>query len=447
MHPDPRRVVPIILLVIIATAAIWYLRNASAQEENGPVSASGTVEATKVELASETGGKVDEVLAGEGDSVNAGAVLVQFNDQLVQAQRAQAEAALSQAEANYALVAAGLTHEQRQAAITAAETEFLAAQQAMQDLNDAAEIVAARTLQEIARAKDTVDKATQRRDNLIYGADQADIDAARAAVVLARDRLDKAQEDYAPYENKPEDNLARAALLSKMAAAQNYYDRAATLLNNLVAEANELDLGQAEADLAVAKSQLADAERRYAAVKDGPDPDAVALAGARLASTKARLDQARADPSQEQLELAQSQIDTAGAALQVLETQLQKMVIIAPIDGIVLERLVEPGEVALPSAPLLTLARLDDLTITVYVPEDRYGEIKLGQPALVVVDSFPGETFSAMVTHIADQAEFTPRNVQTVEGRSSTVFAIKLAIENPNGQLKPGMPADVTFEP
>ncbi|HLE16238.1 MAG TPA: efflux RND transporter periplasmic adaptor subunit [Anaerolineales bacterium] len=447
MHPDPRRVVPIILLVIIATAAIWYLRNASAQEENGPVSASGTVEATKVELASETGGKVDEVLAGEGDSVNAGAVLVQFNDQLVQAQRTQAEAALSQAEANYALVAAGLTHEQRQAAITAAETEFLAAQQAMQDLNDAAEIVAARTLQEIARAKDTVDKATQRRDNLIYGADQADIDAARAAVVLARDRLDKAQEDYAPYENKPEDNLARAALLSKMAAAQNYYDRAATLLNNLVAEANELDLGQAEADLAVAKSQLADAERRYAAVKDGPDPDAVALAGARLASTKARLDQARADPSQEQLELAQSQIDTAGAALQVLETQLQKMVISAPIDGIVLERLVEPGEVALPSAPLLTLARLDDLTITVYVPEDRYGEIKLGQPALVVVDSFPGETFSAMVTHIADQAEFTPRNVQTVEGRSSTVFAIKLAIENPNGQLKPGMPADVTFEP
>ena len=447
MHPDPRRVVPIILLVIIATAAIWYLRNASAQEENGPVSASGTVEATKVELASETGGKVDEVLAGEGDSVNAGAVLVQFNDQLVQAQRTQAEAALSQAEANYALVAAGLTHEQRQAAITAAETEFLAAQQAMQDLNDAAEIVAARTLQEIARAKDTVDKATQRRDNLIYGADQADIDAARAAVVLARDRLDKAQEDYAPYENKPEDNLARAALLSKMAAAQNYYDRAATLLNNLVAEANELDLGQAEADLAVAKSQLADAERRYAAVKDGPDPDAVALAGARLASTKARLDQARADPSQEQLELAQSQIDTAGAALQVLETQLQKMVIIAPIDGIVLERLVEPGEVALPSAPLLTLARLDDLTITVYVPEDRYGEIKLGQPALVVVDSFPGETFSAMVTHIADQAEFTPRNVQTVEGRSSTVFAIKLAIENPNGLLKPGMPADVTFEP
>ena len=447
MHPDPRRVVPIILLVIIATAAIWYLRNASAQEENGPVSASGTVEATKVELASETGGKIDEVLAGEGDSVNAGAVLVQFNDQLVQAQRAQAEAALSQAEANYALVAAGLTHEQRQAAITAAETEFLAAQQAMQDLNDAAEIVATRTLQEIARAKDTVDKATQRRDNLIYGADQADIDAARAAVVLARDRLDKAQEDYAPYENKPEDNLARAALLSKMAAAQNYYDRAATLLNNLVAEANELDLGQAEADLAVAKSQLADAERRYAAVKDGPDTDAVALAGARLASTKARLDQARADPSQEQLELAQSQIDTAGAALQVLETQLQKMVIIAPIDGIVLERLVEPGEVALPSAPLLTLARLDDLTITVYVPEDRYGEIKLGQPALVVVDSFPGETFSAMVTHIADQAEFTPRNVQTVEGRSSTVFAIKLAIENPNSQLKPGMPADVTFEP
>jgi multidrug efflux pump subunit AcrA (membrane-fusion protein) len=281
---------------------------------------------------------------------------------------------------------------------------------------------------------------------LIYGADQADIDAARAAVVLARDRLDKALEDYTPYENKPEDNLVRAALLSKVAAAQNYYDNAVTLLNNLLAEANKIDLDQAEADLAVAKAQLADAERRYAQVKEGPDPEAISLAKARLEGAGARLNQAKADPSQEQLNLAQSQVEAARAALQVLETQLEKLVVVAPIDGIVLERLVEPGEVALPSSPLLTLARLDNLTITVFVPEDRYGEIKLGQSARVAVDSFPGESFPAKVIHIADQAEFTPRNVQTIEGRSSTVFAIKLRIDNPDGALKPGMPADVTFE-
>ncbi|HLA87929.1 MAG TPA: efflux RND transporter periplasmic adaptor subunit, partial [Anaerolineales bacterium] len=97
-------------------------------------------------------------------------------------------------------------------------------------------------------------------------------------------------------------------------------------------------------------------------------------------------------------------------------------------------------------AVALKLADLTNLTITVYVPEDRYGEISLGQSAEVSVDSFPGEIFTAIVIQIADKAEFTPRNVQTVEGRSSTVFAIKLKVENPEGKLKIGMPADVFFK-
>jgi len=101
--------------------------------------------------------------------------------------------------------------------------------------------------------------------------------------------------------------------------------------------------------------------------------------------------------------------------------------------------------VLVPGAPLLTLVRLDNLTITVDVPEDRYGEVKLGQAAEVTVDSFPGQTFEARVVRIADQAEFTPRNVQTEEGRSTTVFAVELSVANLEGRLKPGMPADVNF--
>jgi HlyD family secretion protein len=95
----------------------------------------------------------------------------------------------------------------------------------------------------------------------------------------------------------------------------------------------------------------------------------------------------------------------------------------------------------------MTLGQLDTLTITVYVPENLYGQLSLGQSASMTVDSYPGEAFIATVVHIADQAEFTPRNVQTAEGRSSTVFAIKLKIQDPGGKLKPGMPADVTFTP
>ena len=96
-------------------------------------------------------------------------------------------------------------------------------------------------------------------------------------------------------------------------------------------------------------------------------------------------------------------------------------------------------------AVVFTIGQLDRLTITVYVPEDRIGEVAVGMPAMITVDSFPGVTFRATVTYLSDFAEFTPRNVQTVEGRRSTVYAVKLTLIDGIGDLKPGMPADVTF--
>ena len=127
-------------------------------------------------------------------------------------------------------------------------------------------------------------------------------------------------------------------------------------------------------------------------------------------------------------------------------SQVVRGSVLSPIDGVVIERSIEPGEVALAGSTILTLGNLDDLTLTVYVPEDRYGAIMLGQAYPVSVDSFPGEAFRGTVTHIADQAEFTPRNVQTTDSRKTTVFAIKLTLDPSNGTLKPGMPADVTFQ-
>ena len=115
----------------------------------------------------------------------------------------------------------------------------------------------------------------------------------------------------------------------------------------------------------------------------------------------------------------------------------------APIAGVLLVRAFEPGEIAAAGSTLLVVGRLDSLTLTVYVPEERYGQVQLGQAYPVSVDSYPGQTFWGRVSHISDQAEFTPRNVQTVQGRKNTVYAVKLAIENPDLTLKPGMPADV----
>jgi multidrug resistance efflux pump len=144
-------------------------------------------------------------------------------------------------------------------------------------------------------------------------------------------------------------------------------------------------------------------------------------------------------------EQAQKAVGQAEASLALIDTQIAKLTVTAPADGTLLTSSIQPGEIVAPSAAVMILGRLDNLTITVYVPEDRYGEIYLGQSASMMVDSFPGETFTATVSHIAEQAEFTPRNVQTTEGRTSTVFAIKLQIQDPGGKLKPGMPADVIF--
>jgi HlyD family secretion protein len=119
----------------------------------------------------------------------------------------------------------------------------------------------------------------------------------------------------------------------------------------------------------------------------------------------------------------------------------------SPINGVVLDRTIEQGEIAMPGVPLVVLADLNTMTLTVYVPENRYGQVQLGQDYPVRVDSFPGEVFTGRVSHIASRAEYTPRNVQTVEGRETTVFAITLDLVASGGKLKPGMPADVTFSP
>lgn len=118
----------------------------------------------------------------------------------------------------------------------------------------------------------------------------------------------------------------------------------------------------------------------------------------------------------------------------------------AALAGVVLYRHVEPGEIAGAGAPLLTIIDPQDLELTVYVPEDRYGRIQLGQTLPVMVDSYPDETFQGTVVYIADQAEFTPRNVQTTDNRKTTVFAVKLDMDASSGKLKPGMPADVYFD-
>jgi membrane fusion protein YbhG len=447
MHPNPRRVIPIIiLLLVLAAAAYWYFELRPAQQSNGALTASGTIEASQVEISPETSGKITDVLVSEGDRIQAGQELVRLDQTLLLAQLEQARAAQAQSQANYDLVAAGIPAEQRQAAIAAAELELTSAQQVLQTLYDTADLARAQAEQKVAAADQARDKAQDRLDSLLSEADPEDVERAQSQVTIAADKLKKAKEDYNKGLKYLDKNVAKAIMQIKVSDAQTAYDMAVTRLNNLLGHANQIEVTLAESNVKLAEAALADAQRELEKVKDGPDPDALALARQRQATAESRLASAKAGPSAEQLSLAQAQVESARRAVETLEVQLKKVVILSPTGGVVLSSSAEPGEFAAPGATLLVLGREDNKTITVYIPEDRYGQLSIGQPASVSVDSFPGASFDATVVNIADQAEFTPRNVQTVEGRKNTVFAIKLKVDDPEDKLKAGMPADVIFK-
>jgi HlyD family secretion protein len=142
------------------------------------------------------------------------------------------------------------------------------------------------------------------------------------------------------------------------------------------------------------------------------------------------------------LAAAQSQYRAAVAARDVQRAQFGETRVYAPLSGVVVTKVANPGEVVQAGSPIVVLIDLRALWLKVYIPEPQYGKIRLGDQARVYVDAFPGRPFPAKVREISNQAEFTPKDVETREERVKQVFAVKLAVENTGGLLKPGMPAD-----
>ena len=138
-----------------------------------------------------------------------------------------------------------------------------------------------------------------------------------------------------------------------------------------------------------------------------------------------------------------AQLRQTRAALAASQDRLRDTVITAPVSGVVLRKNSEAGETVAAGAAVYSLGDLENPWIRVYVKEDKLGLVKLGQKAEVMTDSFPNKTYFGIVTMISSEAEFTPKNVQTQEERVKLVFALKVSVKNENGELKPGMPADV----
>ncbi|GEM_PF-963425 len=144
--------------------------------------------------------------------------------------------------------------------------------------------------------------------------------------------------------------------------------------------------------------------------------------------------------------IAEDKLNIASVQLELYKQQLKELEIVSPSEGTVINRFAEPGEYLLPGSPVFEVGKLLEVTCDIYIPENKYGMIFPGQEVILTVDSYPGEEFRGSVLKIADEAEFTPKNIQTRDDRVTTVYKITIFIQNPDMKLKAGMPADVVID-
>lgn len=245
----------------------------------------------------------------------------------------------------------------------------------------------------------------------------------------------------------PSDLELRAAeARAAMSAAQAQLDlvKAGSRTEDIERARHQLEEAEAAARAAEADLKRIEKVFRQGNVTRKQFDDAQAQADRARATRDAagqNLARFRKGSREEEIRLAQAQADLAQARLATAEKALRDCVIKAPLAGTVTTRNREAGEIVPAGAALLTLSRLDEVWLSIYVPERRVAGLRLGRPARVRVDGDP-RPYDGIVTFISPVAEFTPRNVQTPDEREKLVYRLKITLKNPDGLFKPGMPAD-----
>ena len=215
-------------------------------------------------------------------------------------------------------------------------------------------------------------------------------------------------------------------------------------------EQAEAGLKQAEANRRVAAD---DAKRMRALLQSGSvttkqrdDAEArLTVAEAQRRAAEEAVSKVRRLARPEEIDAARARLDQAQAAADLLAKTIADCTVVAPAGGIVTHKAVEAGELVTPGATVVTLADLDSVYVMLYVTELEIGRIKLGGEVEVRIDAFPDRPFAGTISYISPEAEFTPKNVQTKEDRVKLVFGVKVVIPNPEGLLKPGLPADAVI--
>lgn len=430
----------IIILAVIAVAAFITYRSVTARREQqnstqlqtvpaergsltATIGATGVVHANQsAVLTWQTTGTVGEIAVRVGSEVEAGDLLaVLERTSLPQPViLAQADLVAAQKELDD-LMNSNL---QRAQALKALED----AEKALEDGRNPA-LQVAEAQKAVTDAQKLVEEAER---NVVWSqspASQAYIDEAEAEVVLAKDRLDKAEERFRPYADKSEDNLTRARLQSELSAAQQVYDAAVRKLNSLQGTASETDQAVSQSNLEAARAQLAAAEREYERIKDGPSQADTAVLEAQVEDARRAYERVKDGASAEDIEAAEARVAAAQAALS--QGQLT-----APFAGTVTEVDAQAGDQAAPEMEAFRVDDLSRLLVDVQVSEVDINRIDPGQEVTLSFDAIQGKEYHGVVEEVALVGTATEGVVD---------FTVTVELTDADAQVLPGMTAAVNI--
>ncbi len=387
-----RIIIPVAVVVLAVVGwNLWIQSNGNDQT----IQLSGNVDVTQVDLAFNIPGRLSRRLVDEGDTVKSGQrlALLDDTDQRLEVQRAQAEADYASA------VLAELEAGSRPEEIQRAEAAVAKARFALDELQSGSRS------QEIAEA-------------------EADLKRALANERAANSQLALAKSDFERYQ----------AVFADGGISQQTFDTYRTRLDS------------AKGTASAATSQRQAASQRLSLRREGSRTERIRQARSVLTQAEADYALVKAGPRQEAIDQARAKKDAALAALSLTRQRLADTELLSPFDGVVLNTSAEPGSYLNPGGSVLTVADIKNVWVRVFISETDLGRIRLGQDAKVTVDAYPNRSWKGRVSYISSAAEFTPRAVQTLKERTNLVYRIKIQLDNVDGALKPGMPADALIE-
>jgi len=433
-------------VLIIALAAGWIItRQVRAKPPEGVLEASGRIEGEEVLVASKVGGRLTRLLVRDGDAVKEGELIAVLRSEELDARLRQAEAGIEVARAQVSRAEGGLAVLGSQLGQAHTAVALAQAQVTAQLRQAQASLTGSRA--RLAQARKAHAIAQRTAPHTIHDA-QAAVGAAEADLARARAARNQAQREVSRLDALLQDG---AVAVAQVDAARAGLDAATAQVEAASAQVQRTRAGLEQAKIGLVDVQLREEEVRASAAAVDAARSQVTLAQVGTLEVTRQRQLLQSIQQQGQiaragLAAAQAQYRAAVAVRDELTSVRQETNVFAPRAGVVVHRVVNQGEVVAPGSPIVVLVDLEALWLKVYVPEPDVAKIRLGAAAALSVDAYPDRAIAATVSEISKRAEFTPKDVQTREERVKQVFAVKLAVANREGLLKPGMPADVAID-